>query len=140
MNTEEQHRLLLKIVIGAAWVDHRLEPSEVEYFQQLLQRYHLHLNSELQPLLQQPVPIEQTERWIVQYLRDSADIDRQRLLSAIASVLIADENVSDIEHDLIDEYYELMARIPPPPESNPIAPVLGRFVKRIVRSVRQLRS
>lgn len=138
---DKQQDLLLKIVIGAAWVDRHLEPAEVEYLQQLLERYQLHLDSKLQPLLEQPVPLEQTEVWIVEYLKDSTTTERQRLLSAIASMLIADETVSDIEHDLIDEYYELMARIPPHPESSStIAPTIGRFVKRILRSVRQLRS
>lgn len=128
-------------MIGAAWSDRRLEPTEIEHFQQLLQRFHLHLNPELQTLLEQPVPLKQTELWLVEYLKDSTDTERQRLLSEIASMLIADDRVSDIEHDLLDEYYELMARIPPHPESTTtLAPTLGRFIKRLLRSVRQLRS
>lgn len=139
MDTKQNR--LLKIVIGAAWCDRHLDPAEVEHLQQLLQQYHLHLDSELQPLLEQPVPLEQTELWLVEYLQDSTDTERQRLLSEIASMLIADENVSDIEHDLLDEYYELMARIPPHPEStSTLTPTLGRFVKRLLRSVRQRRS
>ncbi|MEM1368633.1 MAG: TerB family tellurite resistance protein [Cyanobacteria bacterium P01_H01_bin.15] len=137
----KQENLLLKIVIGAAWSDRRLEPAEVEHFQQLLQQYHLHLDSALQKLLEQPVPLEQTEFWLVEYLRDSTNTERQRLLSEIASMLIADDNVSDIEHDLLDEYYRLMAKIPPHPESlTTLAPTLGRFIKRLLSSVRQLRS
>ncbi len=136
MDTKEQQKLLLKILIGAAWVDRNLEPQEIDYLQQLLQQYNLHSDSELQQLLEQPVPIAQTEFWIIDYLEESTNTERMQLLSAIASLLMADENVSEIEHDLLDEYYDLMARIPPHPEATPnLVQTLGGFVKRLMGSL-----
>ena len=138
MESVEQHnKLLLKIVIGAAWIDRHLAAEEVEYLQKLLEQYQLHLDFELQQLLQTPIPFSQTENWIVEYLEDTTDKERLRLLSAIANMVMADENVSEIEHELLDEYYELMARIPPHPEATPnLVQTVGRFVQKLINSVR----
>ncbi len=137
MESVEHKKLLLKIVIGAAWIDRHLAPEEIEYLQKLLQQYHLHIDSELQQLLQQQIPFEQTENWIIEYLEDTTDKERLRLLSAIANMVMADENVSKIEHQLLDEYYELMARIPAHPEAMPnVVQTVSRFVQRLIHSVR----
>ncbi|MGF1486439.1 MAG: TerB family tellurite resistance protein [Prochloraceae cyanobacterium] len=137
MESVEQQKLLLKIVIGAAWIDRHLAPEEIEYLEKLLAQYHLHLNSELQKLLKQPITPQQTENWIVEYLEDTTQEERMRLLSAIANMCMADEKVSEIEHQLLDEYYELMARIPPHPEHTPtLVETVSRFVKKMINSVR----
>ncbi len=136
MDSLEQQKLLLKIVIGAAWVDRHLEPEEIDYFKQLLTQYDFHLDSELQELLQRPVPVEVTSLEIVQYLKNSTDTERLKLLSAIANMFMADENVSEIEHEVLDEYYELMANIPPIPEASPtLVETVGRFVKKLIGSI-----
>ena len=136
MESLEQEKLLLKIVIGAAWIDRYLAPEEIEYLQKLLEQYHLHLNSELQQLLKQPIALQQTENWIVEYLKDTTSKERLRLLSAIANMFMADENVSEIEHQLLDEYYELMARIPPHPEATPtLVETISGFVKKLINSL-----
>jgi len=138
MESSEQHnKLLLKIVIGAAWIDSHLAPGEIEYLQKLLEQYHLHLDDELQALLDRPIVPQKTENWIVEYLQDSTDKERMRLLSAIANMVMADDKVSDIEHELLDEYYELMARIPSHPEATPnVVKTVSRFVKKLINSVR----
>lgn len=142
MNNVENHRQqILKIAIGSAWADRHLEPGEVEYLQTLFQRYQLSPNSELMALLKMPVPLEQTERWIVEYLSDTTETDRLKLLAAIGNVLIADNVVSEADHDLLDEYHALMADIPPHPEANPtLVQTVGKFVRRVIRSIRELAS
>lgn len=137
MDQESQHRLMIQIVIGSAWADRHLEPGEVEYLHKLLQRYDLDHDRELLALLQTPVPLEQTERWMVAYLMDSTDTERLILLAAIGNVLVADDEISEQDHALIDEYHSLMTQIPSHAEHTPtLIQTVGRFVRRLIQSVR----
>lgn len=139
MNVQSQHKLMLKIVIGSAWLDDRLEPTEVEYLQTLLEHYQLTHAQDLLALLEEPVPLEQTELWMVEYLADTTETERQRLLATIGKLVIADDTVLPQEHTLLDDYYVLMAKIPARPEETPtLVENLGKFVRRVARTVRNL--
>ncbi len=112
MDQSQKQKLMTKILVGSAWIDRKLEPAEKDYLQTVLDRYGLGKDAELSAMLHQPTPVSTTEKWLVQYLKDSSSEERMQLLANIGKVLIADDTVSDIEHDLLDEYHELMARIP----------------------------
>jgi hypothetical protein len=116
MDIDRQHRLALKILIGSAWVDQHLEPEEIQYLGTLIRRYQLDHDQELLALLQFPVPPEQTERWMIAYFQDTTNAERLKLLADMGRILIADDVVTDQEHDLLDDYHELMARIPAHPD------------------------
>ncbi len=146
MDTAHQQKLMLKILIGSAWVDRHLEPEEVAYLSNVLARFHLDHDAELQGLLQTSVPREQTERWLIAYLKDTPNTERLKLLAAIGNLLISDHVVSSIEHDLLDEFHELMASLPAPPEAplhiSEIAPNLaqrvGQFFRHVMEAVKHL--
>jgi hypothetical protein len=139
MDTEHQHSLMLRILIGSAWVDRHLEPEEVTYLGNILKRFHLEHDQELRSLLETPVPQEQTERWLVAYLKDSPDSERLKLLAVIGNLLISDHVVSSVEHDLLDEFHELMAHIPAPPEPTPsVAEVAPKLLQRIGQFFRRI--
>jgi hypothetical protein len=143
MDFAQHQHLMLKILIGSAWVDRHLEPEEVAYLNKVLSRFHLEKNAELQGLLSAPVELTQTEQWLVSYLRDSPDSERLKLLAAIGNLLIADNDVSDIEHDLLDEFHTLMGRIPSPSEPSShlaqhapkILQQVGQFFRRVMSAV-----
>ncbi|MBV8887650.1 MAG: TerB family tellurite resistance protein [Chroococcidiopsidaceae cyanobacterium CP_BM_RX_35] len=138
MEPQNRH-LMLKIVIGSAWIDHHLEPGEVKYLQTLLERYQLAHNPELLALLEKPVFLPQTEQWMVQYLMGATEIERLQLLGAIGKMVIADEIVSPEDHNLLDDYYNLMADIPPKPEVTPtLLKTVGQFVRRVLQGRRQI--
>jgi hypothetical protein len=142
MDAEHQHKLMLKILIGSAWVDRHLEPEEVAYLGKVLTRFHLDRDTELQALLNTPVLLPQTEQWLVAYLQDTPDSERLKLLAAIGNLLMSDHVVSSVEHDLLDEFHELMAHIPAPPEPIPTvaeaAPKLLQRIGQFFRRVMQL--
>ena len=119
MEKAEKHKLILKILIGAAWADRHLEPEEVKFLEQILERYDLKGDRELISLLKLPVGIQTTETWVAEYFRITTQDERMQLLANIGKVLIADDHVSDIEHDFLDDYHELMAYIPAQPGSSP---------------------
>lgn len=139
MEPQHQHKLILKIVIGSAWVDGHLEPSEVKYLQTLLDRYHLSHDPELLELLEQPVSLRQTEGWMVNYLADTTEAERQGLLAAIGKIVIADDIASPLEHTLLDDYYTLMAKIPARTEETPTQiKIVGSFVRQVFKTLRNL--
>lgn len=140
MTSEQQeHRLILQILMGAAWADRQIEPQEIRYLQKLLERYHLSQDAELQALLETPVSPEQTERWIVAYLRNADEEERMILLSKIGKLLISDDRVSDSEHDLLDRYYELMERTPVYEDAIPqFVKTLGTFVRDSIKTLSDL--
>ncbi len=141
MDLQSQHRLMLKIIIGSAWVDSHLEPAEVQYLQTLLERWQMTHIPELLALLEAPVSLRQTERWMVDYLADTTETERQRLLAAIGKMVIADDTVLPPEHTLLDDYYTLMAEIPARREETPtLVETLGKFVRKVARTVRNLSS
>ncbi|MCG9893387.1 MAG: TerB family tellurite resistance protein [Thermosynechococcaceae cyanobacterium MS004] len=139
MDLAHQHQLMLKILIGSAWVDRHLEPEEVTYLNSVLKRFHLEGDRDLQALLKTPVPPEQTERWLVAYLRDTPDSERLKLLAAIGNLLISDHVVSAVEHDLLDEFHDLMASLPAPRESSEfhhgpkLLEKIGQFFRRVMQ-------
>lgn len=136
MNPTTQHQLMLKIVAGSAWADGHLEPQEVAYLGSLLRRYNLEHDPELRELLQKAIPVEQTELWMAEYLMQATETERMQLLGAIGNLLIADNNVSPEEHNLLDEYHALMAGIPAQPESAPsLVKSIGQFFRRMAKAV-----
>ncbi len=139
MEPQNQHKLMLKIIIGSAWVDGHLEPAEVQYLQTLLDRYQLTHASDVLALLEEPVSLSQTEFWMVEYLADTNEIERQRLLGAIGKLVISDDTVLPQEYSLLDDYYALMAEIPARPEETPtLVETVGKFVRKAARTLRNL--
>ncbi|MCM1982161.1 tellurite resistance TerB family protein [Lyngbya confervoides] len=140
MDQSQQHKLIVKILIGAAWADRHLEAAELAFLRQLLERYGMSRDRELRTLLESPIPLEVTERWVVDYLRDSSESERLQLLAKIGKVLIADDEVSDVEHDLLDDYHDLMAQIPAinPPEPQDVQEIahsIGHDVTQVVQKI-----
>lgn len=146
MDVGVQHKLILKILIGSAWADRHLEPEEIRYLETVLERYQLQQDPELRSLLTTPVSLEQTELWIVSYLQDTTETERLKLLAAIGNLLISDHVVSSVEHDLLDDFHDIMASVPAQSEAAKpvetiapsIAQQLGKFFRRVAETVQRL--
>ncbi len=140
MDLAHQHKLMLKILIGSAWIDSQLEPQEITYIEKVLARLDLARDGELQELVKTAVSPEQTQRWLVAYLKDSPDSERLKLLAAIGNLLISDEVVSSVEHDLLDEFHHLMTTIPDPaePMTSPLSEVGPKILKRVGQFFRRV--
>lgn len=90
-------------------------------------------------LLEQPVSLRQTEGWMMNYLADTTQTERQRLLAAIGKIVIADDTVLPLEHTLLDDYYTLMAKIPARTEETPTQiKTVGSFVRQVFKTLRNL--
>jgi len=90
MDPQHQHKLILKIIIGSAWVDGHLGPAEVQYLQTLRSYQLTHAPDLL--ALEEPVPFPKPNfGWW--NLADTTETERQRLLAAIGKLVIADDTV-----------------------------------------------
>jgi uncharacterized tellurite resistance protein B-like protein len=129
-------RQMMALIMGAAWADGRLSPAEVEYLQKLLAQYHLDHDPELLALLKTPLPLDATEALIATYLANSTESERQKLLVDIGTLLIADDVISPQEHQLLDDYYTLMAEIPPLSEPGPaLTTTIGQHIRRGLKTL-----
>lgn len=139
---DTHRRLLNRIIFASAWADGQLSQAELDYLKQLMLRQQLEADQELGQLLLKPVPIRQIEAWIAEYLADSTTPERLEALAAIANVLMADGQVSSLEHDFLDDVHTLMAEIPPQREpsalqeaARSIAQGFQHTIRRVLKSL-----
>ncbi|MDX2273785.1 MAG: TerB family tellurite resistance protein [Cyanobacteriota bacterium] len=133
MDAHNRQLLLLKIVIGAAWVDDTLAPVEQQYLRGLLRQNHLADNLELQSLLNHPVPLPETERWIVDYLAGATLDQRSQLSASIHNLIMADSQISAAEQSLMADFHELLEQIQVRPDAAPgLVKTLGQLFKQVL--------
>ena len=95
---------LLKILIGAAWIDGTIQPEERQYLRQVAEDNHLTNDPEIRPLLYElrAVSSQECYGWIRDYLGDHPKSeDYQRLLEAISGLIYSDGNVANEEAKLL---------------------------------------
>lgn len=88
---------LVKILIGAAWLDGRIQPEERQYLQQVAKEKGVAADPELQPLLNEFRAVQPTEcyEWVREYLGDRpSPEDSQSLLEAISGLIYRDGEVA----------------------------------------------
>ena len=141
-STEEdiKHKLLTRIVLGAAWADGKLDEAEVSYLNKILLDQDTIQDEEIQALLRDPPSAYQLELWMVQYLGCTDVPERLGALAQIANLLMSDGEVSTIEHDFLDELHSLMSQIPPRLQTvqktttDNIVTSIGKIVRQLVKS------
>lgn len=137
---EIKRKLLIRIVLGAAWADGKLDAAEVQYLNKILEAEDIARDEEIKTLLHEPPSAYQLELWLVQYLGCTDVPERLGALAQIANLLMSDGEVSSIEHDFLDEVHTLMAQIPPQPQEvqkktrDNLLSSLGKVVRRIIKA------
>jgi uncharacterized tellurite resistance protein B-like protein len=101
MNPESQERLLVKILIGVAWLDGEIQPEERAYLAKVAQTHHLE-DPAIAALLSTPISQQECEEWIETYLAQSLSSDKsadshERLLEAIGGMIYSDGDVAMAE-------------------------------------------
>ena len=81
MNPESQELLLVKILIGVAWLDGEIQPEERAYLSKVPQIQHL-ANPEIAALLSTPISQKECEDWIETYLGHSLFLENSNDPSA----------------------------------------------------------
>ncbi|MEM8602820.1 MAG: TerB family tellurite resistance protein [Cyanobacteria bacterium P01_H01_bin.121] len=102
--SDNPNRTLLKILIGAAWIDGEVQAEERQYLQKMAQEQGLTEDPEIRPLLFELVQVqpEQCYTWIEEYLGPQpADEAYQTLLESISALIYSDGSVAIEEARLL---------------------------------------
>lgn len=112
MSEPTNTKTLLKVLIGAAWIDGTVQPEERKYLRQLAEKQGLQNDPELKPLLYELVQVkpEQCYAWIEDYLSNAPDSQAcNELLEAISGLVYSDGSVEVEEAKLLNRIQEIEA-------------------------------
>jgi hypothetical protein len=101
---------LVKILIGAAWLDGKIQPEERAYLQQIANDKGVAADPQIQPLLNGFRVVQPTEcyEWVKEYLGDHpSQEDCQKLLEAISGLIYRDGEVAIEEARLLTKLQSL---------------------------------
>jgi len=110
MNHNTKTKQLIKILIGAAWIDGVIQPEEREYLRRIAIAYQVENEPELKPFLSELKPVQAQEcyRWLTDYLGENhQEEDYQELLEALSGLIYSDGNVEVQEARLLTKLQEL---------------------------------
>ncbi len=115
MDTQSQARLLVKILIGVAWLDGKIQPEERQYLVKVAKDHHLDEDVEIHPLLEGTMRVTSTEcqQWIQAYLGDRSIYDDDRLIEAISGLIYSDGDVATAEANLLNDIQSAPASVQP---------------------------
>jgi hypothetical protein len=110
MNKNTKTKQLIKILIGAAWIDGVIQTEEREYLRRIAIAYQVENEPELKPFLSELKPVQAQEcyRWLTDYLGENhQEEDYQELLEALSGLIYSDGNVEVQEARLLTKLQEL---------------------------------
>ncbi|MBW4418496.1 MAG: TerB family tellurite resistance protein [Myxacorys californica WJT36-NPBG1] len=97
-------KTLVKILIGAAWLDGKIQPEERQYLYQVAKEKGVADDQEIQPLLHELRSVKPNEcyQWVQEYLGDHPTSDAcQNLIEAISGLVYSDGAIADEEAKLL---------------------------------------
>lgn len=95
---------LLKILIGTAWIDGKIQPEEREYLHRIAREKGVDQEPDIYPLLYEFKTVSQAEcyAWLEEYLGDRPTSEAcQQLLEAISALIYSDGSVDSEEAKLL---------------------------------------
>jgi uncharacterized tellurite resistance protein B-like protein len=106
MSTDSSVKTLLKILIGVAWIDGKIQPEEREYLHRIAQEKGIENDPDIQPLLSefQAVKVEECYTWVREYLGDRPSSETcQQLVEALSGLIYSDGDVAVEEAKLLSD-------------------------------------
>ena len=104
MNKDQKTKQLIKILIGAAWIDGVIQTEEREYLHRIATKYQVENDPELKPFLSELKPVQAQElySWLENYLgKNHHEEDYQELLEALSGLIYSDGDVQVQEARLL---------------------------------------
>lgn len=134
MVTDSNVKNLVKILIGAAWIDGIIQPEERQYLREIAQAKGLATDPEIKPWLYELVPVQPKEcyAWVKEYLGDRPSVkDCENLIEAISGLIYSDGEVATEEARLLTKLQELAEL------DNSAQPVHNALLKQIQKLYRR---
>ena len=97
---------VLKILIGAAWIDGIIQPEERQYLRRIARDFDLIEDPEIKPLLYELKPVQPAEcyQWLEDYLGNNhSSDDYLELLEKISGLIYSDGYVDTREAKLMEK-------------------------------------
>ncbi|BAY09637.1 tellurite resistance TerB family protein [Calothrix sp. NIES-2098] len=110
MVTNSNVKNLVKILIGAAWIDGVIQPEERQYLREIAQAKGVATDPEIKPWLYELVPVQPKEcyGWVQEYLGDRPSMeDCVSLIEAISGLIYSDGDVAIEEARLLTKLQEI---------------------------------
>ena len=127
-NNKDSTKQLLKILIGAAWIDGTVQAEERVYLEKMANSLDFADDPEIQSLLSPSSRVnpEQCYEWVGEYLgvHPTTD-DYNRMLEAISAIIYSDDNVDTQEAKLLTRL-QYMA-----PTERPSSSAFSKLLKSI---------
>jgi hypothetical protein len=104
MTSDHKNKQLLKILIGAAWIDGIIQVEERDYLRRMAANQGLSEDKEIKTLLSELKPVQPTEcyQWLEDYLGDNPKtVDYQQLLESLSGLIYSDGDVQMQEAQLL---------------------------------------
>jgi uncharacterized tellurite resistance protein B-like protein len=112
MEVDANVKNLVKILIGAAWIDGVIQPEEREYLHRIAKAKGVADDPDIQPLLHElrAVKPEECYGWMKEYLGDRPSSEAcQQLIEAISGLIYSDGTVANEEARLLTNLQNLEA-------------------------------
>ena len=123
---------LIKILIGAAWIDGKIQPEERTYLHHIVQENALEEDDDILPLLNELRVVEPEEcyNWITDYLGENPQPeDYQELIEAISGLIYSDGEVATAEAQLLSRL-QLLANDTQKSPTNSIINTIQKLYRR----------
>ncbi|BAQ62009.1 hypothetical protein GM3708_2415 [Geminocystis sp. NIES-3708] len=131
MTTENKTKLLVKILVGTAWIDGIIQPQERKYLQKVVTENNLNEDSDIKSLLSEikSVNPNQCYEWLEEYLGSHPTTeDYEELLGGISALVYSDGDVDIQEAKLLSRLQNL----------DPHSQEKKSSFEQILQSIRQL--
>jgi uncharacterized tellurite resistance protein B-like protein len=124
---------LFKILVGAAWIDGRVQPEERKYLNRIAQEQGIANDPEIHPLLHEIVAVkpDQCYTWIQEYLGERPNSqDCQRLIEATSALVYSDGEMAVEEAKLLSRIQRLD---PGSEQPEPVHDAVLRTIRKLYR-------
>jgi uncharacterized tellurite resistance protein B-like protein len=104
MNANQNVKTLIKILIGTAWLDGKIQPEERQYLHRIATEKGIAKDLEIQPLLYEfrAVKPEECYEWVREYLGDRPSSETcQTLIESISALIYQDGTIATEEAKLL---------------------------------------
>jgi hypothetical protein len=137
MDNQSQNRLLIKILIGVAWLDEQIQAEERRFLTRVFQAHQLDGDAELQSMMDGKIAVTQAEceSWIQEYLGDRSIYDDDRLIEAISAIVYMDGDVANLEAKLLNDIQSTPTATAPTEKSTSMAK-LRQFYRNWVKKLK----
>ncbi|MBW4648495.1 MAG: TerB family tellurite resistance protein [Kastovskya adunca ATA6-11-RM4] len=133
MVADSSVKQLVKILIGAAWIDGKIQPEERQHLQRVAKEHGVADDPQIQPLLHELRAVQPTEfyKWVQAYLGDRPNSeDYQRLIEAISALIYSDGDVATEEAKLLTRLQQLDPAETPKSSSNGVLKAIQKLYRR----------